>query len=286
MNKKAMFFEKSAGFLICTLCPKACVFKKEDSVGDCGCYIRKGNELYSVNYGKVCSIALDPIEKKPLARFYGGTNILSVGTFGCNMHCPFCQNYSISQFKADSIEMTAEDILKKAKQTEIYGNIGVAFTYNEPFVWYEFVYDCALLLKENGMKVVLVSNGQVNSEPLKKILPYIDAVNIDLKSIKEDFYTDYCKGNINTVRNTIKKCFESGVHVELTNLVIPGRNDTIEEFEELTDFIKDLSCEIPLHISRYFPRFKEKNDYTPLDTILNFKKIAEKKLKFVYTGNI
>ncbi|MCK9223976.1 MAG: AmmeMemoRadiSam system radical SAM enzyme [Candidatus Muirbacterium halophilum] len=286
MIKEAYFYKKHNDTIICTLCPNACKFEKDKDIGKCLAYRRDKDILISENYAKITSIALDPIEKKPLSRYLPKSNILSIGTFGCNMHCPFCQNSEISQTKVDYTEVSPQKLLQKALELVKNGNIGIAFTYNEPFVWYEFVYETAKLFKENSLNVVLVTNGQINSKPLEKILPFIDALNIDLKSIKAEFYNDYCFGNLNTVKNTIKKCHENGKHIEITNLVIPQKNDTFEEFEELTDFVKTISEYIPLHISRYFPRYKEDILQTPIHTINKFKEIAEKKLKFVYTGNV
>lgn len=230
---------------------------------------------------------LDPIEKKPLARFYPGSKILSVGSFGCNLFCPFCQNHEISTAGQTEIgwqDVTPAQLVRLASGYQNAGNIGVAFTYNEPLVGYEFVRDTACLVKQNGMKTVVVTNGSVELEILEEILPYIDAMNIDLKGFTEDYYRKL-GGNLNTVKAFIERAAKD-CHVELTTLIVPGENDSKEEMEQEAAWIASLSPEIPLHVSRFFPRYQMTDrKATEVRQVYRMKQIAEKYLKYVYTGN-
>ncbi|MBM3252487.1 MAG: AmmeMemoRadiSam system radical SAM enzyme [Candidatus Omnitrophica bacterium] len=282
--KEALFYETLAnGKVHCLLCPQSC----QISDGKFGfCRVRKNlkGKLCSLIYGEITSIALDPIEKKPLYHYHPGEYILSVGTKGCNLACPFCQNWSISQDDVASTQsITSQELIKKAQELNSFG---IAYTYNEPFIWYEFVLDTARLAKKEGLENVLVTNGFVNLKPLEEILPFIDAMNIDLKSIDDDFYRKICKGRINPVLETIKRS-HSSCHIELTNLIIPTLNDKEDNFRRLVDWIFDnLGPEVPLHFSRYFPCFKIDIPPTPVDTLKKAEQIARKKLKYVYLGNI
>lgn len=253
------------------------------------CRARKNEDgkIICESYGQVSSLALDPIEKKPLNRFYPGSNILSVGSFGCNLRCPFCQNHEISMVKPD---MSDDCYLSPAALTSIAvnykekGNIGVAFTYNEPLVGWEYVFDTAKLVKEAGMKNILVTNGTAEPDILEKLLPYIDAMNIDLKGFREEYYKKL-GGNLGSVKKFIKKA-AAGCHVELTTLVIPGENDGISEMEEEAEWIASIDKEIPLHISRFFPRFQmQDRNATAVERVYSLAKTARKHLKYVYTGN-
>lgn len=281
--KEALFYEKKENDKVqCFLCPHDCVIS-DDKTGICRVRINKGGTLYSAIYEEVTSISMDPIEKKPLYHFYPGSHILSIGTNGCNLRCSFCQNWSISQVENSGREkITSERLIVIAKKEK---SIGIAYTYNEPFIWYEFVIETARTIKKNGLNNVLVTNGFINEKPLVELLPYIDAMNIDIKSIKDDFYKDVCKGRLNPVKRTIeisaKKC-----HIELTNLIIPGLNDTREEIQELVDWIASVDSEMPFHISKYFPQYRADNKETPEETLKMAEEIAKKKLKYVYIGNI
>lgn len=282
--KEASYYEKLAGKKVhCHLCPQECVIA-ENKYGNCKVRVNKAGTLYSEIYNKTTSIALDPIEKKPLYHYHPGEYILSVGTKGCNFHCDFCQNWEISQeVCAQVYDITSEEIIAKAKEANSFG---IAYTYNEPFIWFEFVFDTAKLARKAGIENVLVTNGYVNMEPLKEILPYIDAMNIDLKSIDEEFYKKVCRGKLEPVLDTIKIAAKS-CHIELTNLIIPTLNDSEKSITGLVDWIySNLGAEVPLHLSRYFPCYKMDLPPTPRETLKMAEAIAKRKLKHVYLGNI
>lgn len=284
--KEARFFQKGeAQEVQCGLCPHRCRLGE----GKSGvCRVRKNirGTLYALTYGKVTSIALDPVEKKPLYHFYPGRDILSVGSVGCNFRCPFCQNWHISQVGLEEYplhDVTPEELLHLAEER---ASLGISFTYNEPFIWWEFVYDVAVLFRNRGLKNVLVTNGYVEREPLRELLPFIDAMNIDLKAFDEDFYRRYCRAHLAPVLATIEQAFEAGVHVELTHLVVTGLNDDLEEFQSLVDWVATLSPLIPLHISRYFPAYKLSHPPTSIAFLERAFQIAREKLPFVYLGNV
>lgn len=281
---EALYYEKMPDKRVhCRLCPYECQIP-QGGKGACGVRQNKDGILYSLVYGKTTGMALDPIEKKPLYRYHPGEFILSIGTRGCNLHCDFCQNWHISQeVGAHTEEITSIEVVKTAKELHSFG---IAYTYNEPFIWYEFVLDTAKMAKQNGLENVLVTNGFVNIEPLKGILPVIDAMNIDLKSFDEDFYIKVCKGALKPVLDVIKlsakKC-----HIELTNLIIPTLNDSESSIRKMVDWIyENLGNEVPLHISRYFPCYKMDLPATPAETLKRAEKIAKEKLKYVYVGNV
>lgn len=288
-NIEAMFYEKAeGGSVLCRLCPHNCIIP-DGGRGICGVRKNSAGVLYALNYGEVTSIGVDPIEKKPLKRFHPGSGILSVGSVGCNLKCPFCQNHSIAQVKPEEIHTyhtSSEELIAKAAALQERGNIGIAYTFNEPFIWYEFVFETAKKAKERGLVNVLVTNGYVSQKPLEQLLPYIDAMNIDLKAFREGFYKDIVKGGLEEVKETIRRA--SGTcHVELTTLVIPGQNDSAAEMEAQCRWIAALSPEIPLHISRCFPQYlMTELQPTPADTLISLKNIAENHLKYVYLGNV
>lgn len=283
MNE-ALYYEKlDKDRVCCHLCPYECKISV-GSKGACGVRVNQGGTLYSEVYGKTTGIALDPIEKKPLYHYHTGEHILSIGTKGCNFHCDFCQNWHISQvLDAPTTDITSKQIIDKAREVHSFG---IAYTYNEPFIWYEFVFDTARLAKKNNLKNVLVTNGFVNMAPLEGMLPYIDAMNIDLKSINEEFYIKVCKGRLKPVLDVIKKSAKS-CHVELTTLLITGLNDSEDEIKKLVDWIYDnVGPEVPLHFSRYFPCYNMTLPPTPIETLNMAKRIAKAKLKYVYLGNV
>lgn len=272
--------------LECNVCHHHCKLS-ENQTGLCKARTNTGEKIVPLNYGEITGIALDPIEKKPLRRFYPGRQILSVGSYGCNLKCSFCQNHNISTVGKDELNIqksSPESLVQVAKDLISRDNIGLAYTYNEPLVGYEFVRDCARLAKENNLKNALVTNGCFTEEVLKEIAPYIDAFNIDLKAFSDNFYKDI-GGDFEMVKNFIKLAHKSA-HIEITTLIIPGENDSEEEIINLTDFLASISSEIPLHISRFFPiyKMKEKNP-TEIKTVYNLAKIARRKLKYVYEGN-
>ena len=276
--------------VLCDVCPKFCKLR-EGQIGFCRARSNIGGKIVPINYGQATSLALDPIEKKPLMRFCPGTYILSYGSYGCNLRCPYCQNASISMAGPDNCPhrlITPEGLTDLAvdlsKQEP--GNIGVAFTYNEPTVCFEFIRDTSKLLHEAGLKSVVVTNGGLVRKYADELLPHVDALNIDLKGFSNEFYR-YVKGEFDTVKEFIKAAVEHKCHVELTTLVIPTKNDDPEEMEREVEWIASISPEIPLHLSRFFPRYKVDDlPPTPAETIYRLKDIAQKKLKYVYTGNL
>lgn len=289
MKKEAMYYEKLENNRVhCFLCPHNCNIS-QNGRGLCGVRKNIDGVLYSLNYGEVSSIGVDPIEKKPFNRFHPGSYILSVGSIGCNLKCPFCQNHTIAQVKPEEVNtqcVSNEEIVEKAISLKRQGNIGIAYTYNEPSIWYEFVYDTAKLAKERGLLNVLVTNGYISKEPLEQILPYIDAMNIDLKAYNHEFYHELVKGGLEDVKETIKMAAEH-CHIEITTLVIPGLNDSEKEMEQMVKWLASISQEIPLHLSRYFPNYEMKDrPPTPIDTLKELKQIADRYLKYVYLGNV
>lgn len=269
----------------CAICPHRCAIE-EGQTGFCRARTNAGGKIVCANYGRLTSLALDPIKKKPLARFHPGSFILSAGSYGCNMRCPFCQNCSISMAgsEAETFEVSPRELVAAALRERARGNIGIAFTYNEPLVGYEFVYDCAVLAREAGLVNVLVTNGTVCEEPLARLLPYIDAMNIDLKAFTEEKYRAL-GGWLDTVRRTIALAAKS-CHVEVTTLVVPGFNDSGEEMEREAAWLASIDPEMPLHISRFFPCYQMKDKApTPVSTVYRLRDIAREKLKSVYTGN-
>ncbi|HEY8891120.1 MAG TPA: AmmeMemoRadiSam system radical SAM enzyme [Clostridium sp.] len=284
MDKEALFYEKQGDKIRCKLCPHNCLINGGE-YGKCNVRINKEGKLYTINYGEITSFAKDPIEKKPLYHFKPGSKILSVGSFGCNFSCGFCQNHSISQERARSEYISPEKLVEVCRNLE--DNIGVAFTYNEPSIWYEYVYNSARLLKETlkHINIVLVSNGYIKEEPLKMILPYVDAMNIDLKAFNNKYYKDMCGGRVKPVMNTIKLASKE-CHVEVTTLLVNGENDSSEEIDEISAFLGSLNKDIPLHLSRYFPNYKMKNPATKVDVMFENRDIAKKYLNYVYIGNV
>ena len=274
----------------CNVCFRKCEIR-EGSTGFCGVRSCRDGKVVCDNYGRVTSLALDPIEKKPLRRYYPGSAVLSVGSFGCNLRCPFCQNHDISWSQESFVygkkaeKFSPEDILRAALSCADRGNIGVAYTYNEPLVGYEFVRDCAKLIRDAGMKNVMVTNGTASVDVLEELLPYIDAMNIDLKGFSEEYYRKTLGGSLEMVKEFIERA-AWGCHVELTTLIVPGENDSLEEMERMSSWIAGLDSEIPYHISRFFPGFHMTDrQATDVRLVYELAEVAKKKLKYVYTGN-
>ena len=270
----------------CELCFHHCALN-EGQTGLCRARACQDGKIVCLNYGKLTSLALDPIEKKPLRRFHPGSLILSVGSFGCNLRCPFCQNHEISM-AGDSgiptVEVSPEQLAAKAAELVPHGNIGVAYTYNEPLIGYEYVQDCASLVHEQGMVNVLVTNGTVEEEPWRALLPLIDASNIDLKGFTPAWYRQL-GGNLETVKRSIALAAER-CHVEVTTLLIPGENDSEEEIRELARWLASISSEIPLHLSRFFPQYQMVDRLpTPVEQVYRLAEAARGYLSYVYTGN-
>ena len=294
----------------CSVCFRHCEIK-EGETGFCGARTCKDGQVTAANYGRITSLALDPIEKKPLARFYPGSRILSVGSYGCNLRCPFCQNHDISWSERameysrlkeselsdgsnEDIEIvTPRQIAELAKYYEKSGNIGVAYTYNEPLIGYEFIRDTAKTVSEMGMKNVIVTNGTATTDVLEEILPFIDAMNIDLKGFMDEYYRDVLGGSRKMVMDFIERAVKD-CHVELTTLIVTGENDSEEEMRALSEWVSTLTDregrvigrEIPLHVSRFFPRFKMTDrEATDVRKVYRLAEAARKNLKYVYTGN-
>ncbi len=283
MIRTAQYFDKAGdSAVLCRLCPAECRLE-QDKVGICGCRYNQDGVLVTDNYGELVTVAIDPIEKKPLYHFYPSRDILSTGPNGCNLGCLHCQNWTISQKKIKTSYVSPEALVDTARQ---HGSIGVAFTYTEPMIWFEYIMDAAPLLRDADMKVVLVSNGYINPEPLRELLPHVDAANIDLKAISPEFYTRVCKGKLKPVLDNIKMIADSSVHLELTNLIIPGQNDSDKDLNGLIDFVAAVSDSIPLHFSAYHPDYKASAPSTSFDTMLHARELALPKLKYIYLGNI
>ncbi len=285
--QKARFYQKKDNLVECLLCPRGCRLK-EGRIGTCGVREVKDGELYSMNYGCLAAVNRDPIEKKPLYHYYPGHSILSLGTFGCNLQCSFCQNWTLARGGPEQApkRVGPGDVLKMLEREGGPGSVpGVAYTYNEPIIWYEFVYDTASLLHEHGYKNILVTNGYINQEPFEELLPYIDAMNIDIKAFNDDFYGEYCRGQRGPVVETVEKAVEA-CHVEATCLLIPSVNDDPSEQEELARWLGNLSPDLPLHYSRYFPQYKLDNPPTPVEVLEQSRKLAREYLHYVFLGNI
>ena len=272
----------SDGRVSCDLCPFACTLRAGQN-GPCGTRGNRDGRLKVLNYGRIVALGIDPVEKKPLYHFRPGTTILSTAAPGCNLHCLFCQNSEISQrVDVSTREMTPQSLVDIALTQ---GSRAIAFTYSEPLVWFEYVVDAARLLRAAGTRVVLVTNGMINAEPLAELLPLVDAMNIDLKAMRPEFYRDYVGGDLATVLATIRAA-RACCHVELTNLLIPGRNDSDDDIDRLVVFVAGLGQSTPLHFSRFFPRFRATEDATPADTLVRAAERASARLYYVYLGNI
>lgn len=281
----------------CPVCCRRCLLA-EGQTGACGARKNSGGQVIASNYGRLTSLALDPIEKKPLAMFYPGSMILSVGSYGCSLRCPFCQNFEIAaayssaagsaQRELETVRYTPQELCDLGLGLRSRGNIGIAFTYNEPLVGYEFVRDTARLFQEHGMKTVLVTNGMASREVLMEILPFTDAMNIDLKGFTPAFYRDFVGGDLEMVKNFIS-CAVQGCHVELTKLIISGKNDGEEEMRRMAAWIASLKGgrgrDIPLHVSRYFPRYRWTAPATKVETVYRLADVAREYLDHVFTGN-
>lgn len=269
----------------CELCFHHCQLK-EGQTGLCRARANRDGRIVPLNYGKLTALALDPIEKKPLRRFHPGSMVLSVGSFGCNLRCSFCQNAQIAAAGAESPtrDCPPEALVRQALRLRGQGNIGVAYTYNEPLVGYEYVRDCAALVHQAGMHNVLVTNGTIEEGPWQALLPLIDAVNIDLKGFTEDWYRTL-GGDLETVKRSIALAAEH-CHVEVTTLIVPGENDSEEEMRALSGWLSSVSPEIPLHVSRFFPRHHMTDrPPTPVETVYRLAHVARERLPYVYTGN-
>ncbi len=287
--KPALFYENTEdATLRCLLCPHLCLLK-EGQTGICQARRNHNGILYSLNYGIITSQALDPIEKKPLYHFHPAQKIFSIGSFGCNLSCKFCQNHEISMHGAPDFNYLEPhypcDIIEKAAQ--IANNIGIAYTYNEPIISIEFILETAHLAKHKGLHNVMVTNGFINPTPLRRLLPLIDAWNVDLKAFNENFYKKLTGGSLLPVLNNLKTIRREGNHLEITYLVIPNENDNPKEFNAMVSWLRDeLGPDTILHLTRFFPHYKYQAPPTPPETLMNLYQIARQQLHWVYLGNI
>jgi len=281
----AEFWDKTENNAIkCGLCPHYCTIN-DGHTGKCGARTNKDGTLYASSYGMVTSIALDPIEKKPLYMFHPGKKIASIGSYGCNFHCPFCQNHNISmEYKNLKLEIMTPELVRDVAVLAVQdGNIGIAYTYNEPFIGYEFIKDCSALIHDAGLMNVLVTNGYINKEPLERLLPMINALNVDVKGNNNRTYK-----MVGGTQDVVKHCIETAYktcHVEVTTLVIPGENE--DSVESIAEWISNIDPDIPYHLSRFYPRYKYINkDPTPPETMYRLYDIAKRYLNNVFLGNM
>jgi pyruvate formate lyase activating enzyme len=268
------------GTVRCGLCPHRCLIPEEQR-GICKVRETRGGRLFALTYGKVSAVHFDPVEKKPLYHFHPGRPILSIGSVGCNFHCGFCQNYHLVECSVPLSPVPIPDLVQAARRE---GAVGISYTYNEPLIWFEFVMDCAREFRKAGMANVLVTNGYVMPEPLAELLPLVDAMNIDLKSMDPEFYRKICGGTLPPVLDTIRESAQS-THVEITTLLVTGENDSEESIRAVVDFVAGVDPEIPLHFSRYTPMYRFTAPPTPPARLATAHRIAREKLPYVYVGN-
>lgn len=286
---EARYFSRSDNNLVrCDLCPHLCTIKT-GKTGICGVRRNDKGVLIAETYGIIASSSLDPIEKKPLYHFHPGKMIYSIGSYGCNLRCIFCQNHEISQVIPANIEryriIEPNEVVARAAMHP--NNIGIAFTYNEPAIAFEYILETARLSKAKRMKNVMVTNGYINPAPLEELLEVIDGFNVDLKAFTDQFYKKNTGGTLLPVLESLKKIKNSGRHLEVTFLVIPGLNDDEKSAVEMFKWIaNELGRETVLHLSRYYPSFRLTNPATPPDTLLRFFEVASQWLNFVYIGNV
>lgn len=281
MKVEAKYYEKQNGHMECAICPHYCKIMP-GKLGLCRGRKNEDGKLWAINYGETTSIALDPIEKKPLYHFYPGSQILSISPNSCNMRCPFCQNWQISQTEV-STQNISPDILVKIFNE--HPSIGVAYTYTEPLMWFEYLLDAGKSIHNEGGKNVLVTNGLINEQPLSELLPLIDAMNIDLKTMNPNSYKKILHGDLETVKKTIEIAHKH-CHIEITNLLVTGLNDKEKEIDNLIDYVVSIDKNIPLHFSRYYPNYKYKKPPTSERVIAYAYNKAKEKLNYVYLGNI
>ncbi|HVQ00659.1 MAG TPA: AmmeMemoRadiSam system radical SAM enzyme [Candidatus Thermoplasmatota archaeon] len=289
MKREARFWNSVGhGNVQCALCPHHCRIAAGKR-GICGVRENEDGRLYSLIYAACSSVADDPIEKKPLYHFYPGSRVLSLGSVGCTFRCEHCQNFTISMAGPDSFglrDIQPEAVVQMAKDHRCQG---VAWTYNEPTIWHEYAFDTARLVKKAGLYTVYVTNGFMEEAPLREIAPYLDAMNIDVKAFREEFYRKICKGQLAPVLRACELAKQLGIHLELTYLVIPGLNDDVDEVTRFCSWVREaLGADTPVHFSRFHPDYKmEDTPATPIETLLEFHKVAKQAgLQYVYLGNL
>ncbi|NLN06942.1 MAG: AmmeMemoRadiSam system radical SAM enzyme [Firmicutes bacterium] len=282
---EARYYETRSPGVLCRLCPHFCRLQ-DGGTGRCGVRREVAGKLYSLNYGRCAAMALDPIEKKPLFHFYPGRQIFSIGTSGCNLDCGFCQNWRL--VKGDPVAAKYFTPAEMVEAALLYGDpepFGIAYTYAEPGMWFEFVLETARLAKAKGLKNVLVTNGFLNQEPLQELLPVIDAFNIDVKAFQDEYYRRHCAGRLSPVLRYVETAAASA-HVELTYLVVPGLNDSEEEVARFADWAASLNPAMPVHLTRYFPQHRFDLPPTPVGVMEKLQLVARQKLDYVYLGNV
>jgi pyruvate formate lyase activating enzyme len=281
-EKEAAHYQKLAERRTeCLLCPRHCVIEPSRR-GDCRARWNDGGTLHALSYGRMVAIAVDPMEKKPLYHYYPGTPILSVGSWGCNLHCQFCQNHAISQTERDARRVDPGELVRLAREG---GSTGIAYTYNEPVVMFEFVMDCARAFRAQGLKNILVTNGFLEPKPWDELLSVVDAANVDIKGYEESFYRRLCKGELAPVLANVRRAAER-VHLETTTLIIPGENDHPKVLDDLAKWLAgECGPGTPAHLSAYFPRYRMTRDATPRETLVKARDIFRKHLWHVYLGN-
>lgn len=279
--REALYYNQFDDRSICKLCPNKCIIK-EGEMGICGTRKQIDGKLYATNYGKVLGIQIDPIEKKPIYNWHPGTEILSIGGSGCNLRCPYCQNHELVAGHSGGISMTPEAVVAQAKA---YDLDAIAFTYNEPTVFYEMVYDTAKEAKKQGLYNVLVTNGYINKQPLEDLMPYIDAVNIDIKSYSDEKFLEMCGGRLEPVIEAVKIALKYA-HVELTMLIVPELYDDLVAIEKFFKWMYYEVGDITIHLSRYFPSHLHSTPATDIDWMLRIQKVARTYFGEVYLGNV
>jgi pyruvate formate lyase activating enzyme len=287
--KEALYYQRLQDKAVqCLLCPRKCIIP-EAKRGFCRIRENRVGILYSLSYAKPVSIHIDPIEKKPLFHFLPGTAAFSVATAGCNLKCKFCQNWEISQRCTEEVDYEYVEPAGLIEQVKRSSSPTIAYTYSEPVIFYEYMLDCARLAKEKGIKNIMHSNGYINEEPLRQLVKYLDAANIDLKGFSNDFYSKLSEATLEPVLNTLKVLKQEGVHIEITNLILPGYNDDPATIRKMCSWIREnLGPDVPLHFSRFFPMYKLLNlNPTPVETLLEARQIAlDCGLRYVYIGNL
>ena len=288
--REAMLYEGLKDHVVkCGLCPHMCTIQ-ENGRGICGVRENRDGRLYSQVYGKAVSCAIDPIEKKPLFNFYPGSDAYSIATVGCNLRCRNCQNYEISQMPKETgrIEGMNTPPKKIVKEAHSAGCTSIAYTYTEPTIFFEYAYDTSTIASKKGIKNVFVTNGYITKQALKEIAPYLDSANIDLKSMREEFYREICGAQLQPVLDSISLYKDLGIWIELTTLVIPTLNDSSEELRRIADFIVGLGEEIPWHVTRFYPHYRLLDlPPTPIETLRRAREIGlEAGLRYVYEGNV
>lgn len=272
----------------CELCDKRCRLA-EGQRGDCRVRVNIDGKLITLVYGKVCAAHIDPVEKKPMFHFLPGTKAFSIATAGCNLHCKYCQNWEISQANPEDLQNSDLPPERVVELAINYGCDSIAYTYTEPIIFYEYVYDTCKLARQSGIKNILVTAGFIQQKPLEKLLPYVDGANVDIKGFSDKFYREVCSGRLEPVLRTVKLMKEAGVIVEVTNLVVPTLNDKDDDAKRLVDWMVNVAgADVPLHFSRFFPLYKLKNlAPTPFETLKNFRDIAQRAgVKYAYIGNV